>query len=364
VSETRGAIDPAVGPAVRDQVLGARILIVDDQAPNVRLLQRLLQASGYREIRTTTDPRSVLALYGELRPDLLLLDLHMPYKNGYTILKELADHLAAERYLPVLVLTADSMTEARQKALAMGAKDFLAKPFDIVEVVLRIRNLLETRFRYLHLEQQTRDLERQVQARTRELEEARHEILDRLALAADYRDDNTGEHTRRVGQISGLLARAVGLGRSQVELIRRAAPLHDVGKIGIPDAVLTKPAPLTPDEFALVQTHTTIGARILSGSRVALLRMAQEIALGHHERWDGTGYPGGLEGEAIPLSARIVALADAFDAMTHARPYKSAVSVPEAVRYVERAVGTHFDPALGRAFLALARDGAALTGEG
>lgn len=329
----------------------ARILIVDDQPPNVRLLERLLGSHGFRELTGTTDSREVEPLFERIQPDLILLDLHMPYLDGFAVMGALAPHLARERYLPVLVLTADALPESRQRALRLGARDFLAKPFDTVEVLLRVRNLLETRFRYRQLDRHREELEQRVLERTRALEDARIEMLDRLALAAEYRDDNTGEHTRRISQLARHLARTIGLADPKVELIARAAPLHDVGKVGIPDAILLQPRQLSRDEFEVIKTHTSIGARILSGSRVPLLRVAQELALSHHERWDGRGYPEGLCGEEIPLSARIVALADAMDAMTHPRRYARTYPTDEALAFVAEESGRQFDPTLAEALL-------------
>jgi putative two-component system response regulator len=193
-------------------------------------------------------------------------------------------------------------------------------------------------------------LEAKVRERTRELEAAQIEIIERLARAAEFRDDNTGQHTERVGQMAALLARELGLPDAQVSLIRRAAPLHDVGKIGIPDSILLKLGKLTPAEFELVKTHTTIGARILSGSRFALLRLAEEIAFSHHEQWDGRGYAG-LAGDQIPLAGRIVTVADVFDALTQKRPYKAAWPVEEAIAEIERQRGRQFDPDVVDAFL-------------
>lgn len=336
----------------------ARILIVDDQPANVRLLERLLTAAGYAHVTGTSDPRRVLALFEDLHPDLLLLDLHMPHLDGFGVMQALGPSLAAERYVPILVLTADALAHSRQRALSMGARDFLAKPFDPAEAMLRVRNLLEMRFRYLQLERQQRELESRVQDRTRELEDARHEILDRLALAAEYRDDNTGEHTRRVGRVARLIAHALGLSRQSVDTIARAAALHDVGKVGIPDDILLQPRSLHPHEFDIIKGHTTIGARILSGSRVALLKAAEEVALGHHERWDGQGYPSGLGGEEIPLAARITALADAFDAMTHRRRYAPTFTTEATLTHIAAEKGRHFDPLVVEAFLDVYNRGA------
>lgn len=327
----------------------ARILIVDDEEQNVALLRRVLERAGFSRIESTGDPREVADLYVRFRPDLVLLDLHMPHMDGLQVLDQL-NQIAEASYLPVLMLTADLSQEAKREALSRGAKDFVSKPFHTDEVLLRISTLLETRFLYLQIQGQNEMLEAKVRERTRELEAAQIEIIERLARAAEFRDDNTGQHTERVGQMAALLAKRIGLPDSQVSLIRRAAPLHDVGKIGIPDSILLKLGKLTPAEFTLVKTHTTIGARILSGSRFPILRLAEEIAFNHHERWDGEGYAG-IVGDAIPLAGRIVAVADVFDALTQSRPYKAAWPVGEAIAEIERQRGRQFDPSLVDAFL-------------
>jgi putative two-component system response regulator len=327
----------------------ARILIVDDEAGNVELLRRVLERAGFRKVDSTNDPREAASLYVQTRPDLILLDLHMPHMDGLAVMDQL-NRIIEVSYLPILMLTGDLSPEARREALSRGAKDFVNKPFNPDEVLLRIRTLLETRFLYLQIQSQNQMLEAKVRERTRELESAQIEIIERLARAAEFRDDNTGQHTERVGHMAALLARELGLPDAQVSLIRRAAPLHDVGKIGIPDAILLKLGKLTPAEFGLVKTHTTIGARILSGSRFALLRLAEEIAFSHHERWDGRGYAG-LVGDQIPLAGRIVTVADVFDALTQKRPYKPAWPVEEAVAEMDRQRGRQFDPDIVDAFL-------------
>jgi putative two-component system response regulator len=327
----------------------ARILVVDDEPGNVELLRRVLDRAGFRKVDSTNDPREVATLYVQTRPDLILLDLHMPHMDGLAVMDQLNEIIEAS-YLPILMLTGDVTPEARREALLHGAKDFVNKPFNPDEVLLRIRTLLETRFLYLQIQSQNQLLEAKVRERTRELESAQIEIIERLARAAEFRDDNTGQHTERVGQMAGLLARELGLPDSQISLMQRAAPLHDVGKIGIPDAILLKLGKLTSAEFELVKTHTTIGARILSGSRFALLRLAEEIAFNHHERWDGGGYAG-LVGDDIPLSGRIVSVADVFDALTQKRPYKPAWPVDEAIAEIVRQRGQQFDPDVVDAFL-------------
>jgi putative two-component system response regulator len=327
----------------------ASILIVDDEPANVDVLKRLLERAGFYKLESTNDPREAGNLYVKCRPDLILLDLHMPHMDGLAVMDQL-NQIAEASYLPILMLTGDMSPEARREALSRGAKDFVNKPFHADEVLLRIRTLLETRFLYLQIQSQNQMLEAKVRERTRELESAQIEIIERLARAAEFRDDNTGQHTERVGQMAALLARQIGLPDGQVSLIRRAAPLHDVGKIGIPDAVLLKLGKLSPEEFELVKTHTTIGARILSGSRFALLKLAEEIAFSHHERWDGDGYAG-LPGDQIPLAGRIVAVADVFDALTQKRPYKAAWPVAEAIAEIDRQRHHQFDPDIVDAFL-------------
>lgn len=331
----------------------ARILIVDDQASNLALLSRLLASRGYGRAVGTTDPRDALRRLSIELPDLLVLDLHMPGVDGFEVLAHVKALTPHGEFFPILVVTGDRDPAVREKALLLGARDFVAKPFNSIEILLRIHNLLETRYLQRQLATHNRELETLVRLRTQELEESRLEILERLALASEYRDDDTGEHTRRVGASAGRIAHALSLAPGQVELIERAAPLHDVGKIGLPDAVLLKPGPVTPDEFTIIQTHTTIGARILSGSQVRLLQLAEEIAQSHHERYDGDGYPSQLAGEAIPLSGRIVALADAFDAMTHSRPYRESLSTDEALGVIDQQRGRQFDPQIADAFIRL-----------
>src|SRR5215510_8641483 len=327
----------------------ARILIVDDEAVNIEILQRILNRAGFSRVESTTDSREASGLYVQHRPDLILLDLHMPHLDGFEVMDQL-NEIAEASYLPILILSGDLTPEARREALSRGAKDFVGKPFMPDELVLRIRTLLETRLLYLQIQSQNERLEAKVRERTRALEAAQIEILERLAVAAEFRDDNTGQHTQRVGQMSALVARQLGLPDSQVALIRRGAELHDVGKIGVPDSVLLKIGKLTPEEFEIVKTHTTIGARILSGGKFPLLRLSEEIAFTHHERWDGSGYAG-IRGSDIALAGRIVAVADVFDALTQQRPYKPAWPVGEAIAEIDCQRGKQFDPDIVDAFL-------------
>jgi len=281
-----------------------------------------------------------------------MLDLKMPPPDGFQLMRELAVHSRVGSYQPILALTADLSDDVKERALALGAKDFLSKPFSLNEVRLRVANLLETRRLHVALTRQNETLDRSVRERTRSLELAREELLDRLSLAAEYRDDETNKHAKRVGLTASLLARQLDVPAEDVELIRRAAPLHDIGKIGIPDGILLKPGRLTPGEVVQMRGHSMLGAKILSGSTSPVLRLAEEIAMTHHERWNGDGYPTGLAGEEIPLAGRLVALADVFDALTHRRPYKEAMSVGLAVAEIGTLRGTHFDPRVVDAFFA------------
>jgi putative two-component system response regulator len=330
-----------------------RILVVDDEPANVLLLESLLSSWGFTDVATTTSSRQATELCATAPPDLLLLDLHMPEPDGFEVMRRLAPLTTGVPSLPIIVLTADVTQEAKRRALAAGARDFLTKPFDFAEVRLRITNLLETRSLQLSLLERTDQLAVEVAERTRERELARLEILERLALAAEYRGDDTGEHARRVGQTAGLIAAALGLDSETVDLIRWAAPLHDVGMLGIPDSVLLKPDRLTEDEFEVIKTHVTLGQRVLADSSSPLVRTAEEIALTHHERWDGTGYPRGLAGKEIPLSGQIVAVADVFDALTHERPYKTAWTVESAVAEIASRRGSDLAPDVVDAFAEL-----------
>ena len=335
-----------------EKIRRARILIVDDEAANIDLLRRILEPAGYENVHETRDPRSVATLLAELDPDLLLLDLLMPGMDGHEVLDVVRTMTPDDAYLPVLVLTSDNTRDAKRRALSAGARDYLTKPLSPSEVRARVRNLLETRILYQELRGQNTELERRVRARTVELEEAHLQTLRRLARAAEYRDDATGQHTRRVGQAAAHVAAELGWAPEDVEMMRMAAPLHDVGKIGIPDGILLNDGPLTPTEFEVMKTHCSIGADILSGTQVPLLRMAAEIAMSHHERWDGLGYPSGLAGQAIPASGRIVAVVDTYDALTHPRPYKEAWSGDEALADIVRGSGERFDPEVVEAFRA------------
>ena len=330
-----------------------RVLIVDDNPDLIWMLQTLLEREGFTEIASTTDPTTAVGTFLAFEPDLVLLDLHMPGVNGLDVLASIKE--IATDYVPVVMLTGDLNPEVRLRALRGGADDFLTKPFEKTEVHLRIKNLLETRRLHQLLRNKNETLEQRVADRTSELERAKIEILERLAMAAEFRDDSTGHHTHRVGELCGRMAQAIGLPQAQIDLIRAAAPLHDIGKIGIPDQILLKPGPLSSQEWDVMRRHTKIGARMLSRSVSPTLRLGERIALTHHERWDGQGY-NGMAGDSIPVSGRLVTLADAFDAMTHPRPYKAAKSVDEALEEIKEQRGRQFDPALVDAFCETYKD--------
>ena len=340
---------------VEKQILAARILMVDDEQSNLELLRRILEPAGFGDLKETADPFRVLPLVKETQPDLVLLDIAMPGKNGFDVLAEIRAHTGEDEYLPVLVLTSDHSPETKRKSLSAGAQDFLTKPLSPAEVRLRVRNLLETRFLHLALRDHNRHLEDRVRERTAELEEAHAEILARLARASEFRDDETGEHTRRVGRLSAAIAQELGLDPEEVSLIQRVAPLHDVGKIGIPDELLFFPGRLSPEHMEVMRSHTEIGGDLMGGSGIPLLDVAEQIARTHHERWDGSGYPAGLSGKEIPIAGRIVAVADSFDALSHRRPYEPAWAPEDAWWEIARKAGTDFDPEVVDAFTKVLR---------
>jgi putative two-component system response regulator len=327
----------------------AHIVIIDDEAANVTMLTKVLERAGFQSITGLTDARRLPALLVDSPADLVITDLHMPNCDGFAVLEMLSAFINQER-LPVLVVTGDGSRDARTQALASGAKDFVTKPFDMVEVLLRVRNLLESRLLFQDLRKQNRTLLESASGRSRELESTRIEIIERLALAAEYRDDDTGQHNLRVGDMSARLAEAIGWTKEDAGLLRRAAALHDVGKIGIPDALLRKPAALTESELRVMRTHAAIGARILGGSQIPLLQLAETVAISHHERWDGGGYPKGLKGDAIPVAGRIVAVVDAFDAITSTRPYRPARPAHVAMRVLREEYDRQLEGRLVDAF--------------
>jgi len=342
--------------AGRDQ----RILIVDDEPSNVRLLEHVLGDAGYSSVRSTTDPTQTEALYRAGQPDLILLDLHMPVMDGFAVMDRLVQLVDPGDFLPILVLTGDATPQSKRAALERGAKDFVTKPFDHAEVLARVGNLLDTRSLHVQLRRHNARLEDEVNERTAALVDAiarlevaeqdrrlaQEETIHRLSLAAEYRDDETSRHIERMSRYCEILATRVGRAPEQVELLRIAAKMHDIGKLGIPDAILLKPDRLTPEEFDLMKTHTEIGHQILAGSKSELANTGAMLAWTHHEKVDGTGYPRGLRGDEIPFEGRIAAIADVFDALTTNRVYRRAFSLEGALGLLREGRGSHFDAEL------------------
>ena len=340
------------------ELADSRILVVDDEEANTRALSRVLKQAGFRSVETANDSRVAVRMIASACPDLLITDIRMPHMTGLEMMAVLSDEVNAEVSLPVLMITGDNDPSLERRCLEAGARDFVNKPFRPSEILLRIRNLLETRALQKRLAEDRSHLASRLSEEEQKASEAQLEILRRLAMAAEFRDDLTGKHAERVGAIAEAMALELGQSTQASALIRQAAPLHDVGKIGIPDSILLKPGSLDAEEFAVMKTHTVIGARLLSKNRsFPLLDLARQIAMNHHERFDGCGYPQGLMGNSIPLSGRIVAVADVFDSLTHERPYKRAFSAGTAVDLMNSQRALHFDPVVLEVFLDLHRRG-------
>ncbi len=355
-----------------EDIVDQQIFIVDDEELNVRVAKKYLRTWGFERVGSTTDSVDAIERIHHERPDLILLDVMMPDISGLDILRELRRDKAT-RHLPVIILTAHSEDEVKREALDLGANDFLGKPIDPHELQPRVRNLLALRAHQNCLERTSEYLEAEVQRRTAALVRAELHVVNCLARAAEYRDNETGRHIIRVGRYASLIAEALGCDSEFVKLILEAAKLHDVGKIGIPDAILFKTGKLDPDEFEqmrehcslglnvleqitrddfhLFRRHVQMGASILNAVESPLLAMASQIAMTHHEKWDGSGYPFGLVGEQIPLEGRITAVADVFDALSSQRPYKPAFPLEKCYAILMDGRGSHFDPRVLDAFL-------------
>ncbi len=320
------------------------IVIVDDVEANLLLLKHFIsQQEGAHEVQAYTDPQQALTHCQTAMPDLVIVDYMMPVLDGVAFIQRLRA-TAGRGSVPVLMVTANDEVDVRHRALESGANDFLTKPLDHVEFRARLRNMLALRAGQKKLEDRAAWLAEEVLKATEEVVRRERETIVRLSKAAEFRDPETGGHIQRMAHYSWLIAVGLGLPLEEQQLMLEAAPMHDVGKVGIPDHILLKPGRLDPDELVIMQQHAAMGHQILAGSASPLLQMAATIALSHHEKFDGSGYPNRLAGEAIPLVGRIVAVADVFDALTSARPYKPAWEMERALAFLREQRGVHFDP--------------------
>ncbi|MGB7324977.1 MAG: HD domain-containing phosphohydrolase [Rubripirellula sp.] len=350
----------------------SQVMIVDDESTNIEIVRAYLEEDGFAKFITTTDSTLAIDKIRDQRPDIVLLDINMPKVSGLQILETMKSD-SELKLIPTVVLTASTSSDVKLQALRSGASDFLAKPVDPSELILRVENVLAVKAYQDHLAQYSEQLERQVRVRTRELIRSRQEAIHCLARAGEYRDDDTGQHVLRVGRYAALIADELGFPRAAIDLIEQAAQLHDVGKIGVPDAILHKPGKLDPHEFEIMRghcgigrriinplsheesirlkKHTSVGMQIMSSTTSPVLKLASVIAATHHEKWDGSGYPNGLADKNIPIEGRIVAVADVFDALSSQRPYKAAFPVDKCLEILNEGRGTHFDPNVLDAFM-------------
>ena len=325
-------------------------LLVDDSRSVLNFLKRHIEAGGLVEATAFLDPGEALACARERVFDLVLVDYEMPHMDGISFIRAFRN-LPGCTDVPIAMVTSRQTDDIKMEALQAGATDFLPKQSRSVEMTARLRNLIQLGAAVRKLNDRAAHLASEVAAATRKLGEREEEIILRLALAVEYRDNDTGEHTLRVARYSRIIAEQLGLPARLCRDIYLAAPLHDVGKVAIPDNVLLKPGRLTDEEMAVIRTHATIGERILADSSCELIQLGAEIAAGHHERWDGAGYPRGLRAGEIPVAARVVAVADVFDALTTRRPYKEPMALDVARSYLVENAGRQFDPACVEAFL-------------
>jgi putative two-component system response regulator len=328
-----------------------KVLVVDDSRSSLSFIMQTMQGVEDCKAEGFISPEAALARATEVQFDLVLVDNIMPEMDGMVVTDRLRA-MPGYQLVPIIMITSDVDASTRLNAIGAGATDFINKPFDPVELQARARNLLALRQAQTQLAERADWLVVEVEKATSALVAREEEVIWRLARAIEYRDGDTGGHVSRVAMISRIIAEGIGLSPDACRLIYLAAPLHDIGKIGIADAILGKPGKLSPEEFMTMQRHVTIGAKVLEAGTSSLVRMAERIARSHHERWDGTGYPSRLAGEDIPVEARIVAVADVFDALTSVRPYKAAWPIEDAYDEVLRSSGTHFDPACVAAFVA------------
>lgn len=315
--------------SITQQDTRPKLLLVDDEPVNLQVLKQILQ-QDYR-LLFARDGEKTLILATNEQPDLILLDIMMPGITGLETCKRLKNN-SATRHIPIIFVTALAETRDEAEGFSAGCVDYITKPVSPPIVLARVKAQLSL-------------------VSIESLRETRLQVIHRLGRAAEYKDNETGLHVIRMSHYAKEIALAAGMGTNDADELLNAAPMHDIGKIGIPDFILQKPGKLTPDEWEIMKTHTSIGATIIGEDNSNLLKIAHAIALNHHEKWDGSGYPNGLSGEAIPIEARIVAIADVFDALTSVRPYKTAWSIEAATRYIQEESGRHFDPDLVIAFI-------------
>ncbi len=337
------------------------VFMVDDSVANLVLLRQLVGRLDDSDTMAFTDPLAALEALAEVDVDLILVDYVMPGIDGIEFIRR-ARQIPRQAMVPIVMVTTIVERTVRLEALQAGATDFLSKPIEPLEFKVRVRNLLALSRAQKAMSARAEQLDLEVAAKTRELADREREVIWRLSRATERRDTDTGDHIARMSRICGILARGVGLPEGDAQLVEIAAQMHDVGKVGIPDEILFKPGPLSAEERRVMETHAELGWNILEGSNSRLLQLAANIALSHHEKWDGTGYPQGLAGEAIPLEGRITALADVFDALRSVRPYKNAWPLDKARDFVVEGAGKHFDPALVDVFLTLFDEIAAIAG--
>lgn len=335
------------------------VAIIDDTPLNLMLMEKLVARQPGCAAHAFSEPLTGLEWCLRHEPDLIIVDYMMPELDGLEFIRRVrARHERDD--VPILMVTASSERQTRYDALSSGANDFLTKPVDAHEFEPRVRNMLKLRQAHLDTRHRAEILEAEVRRATAEIHARELETITRLARAAEFRDPETGAHIQRMSQFSALIAEALGFTRLQVEDIARAAPMHDVGKLGIPDQILLKPGPLTTDEREIMKRHPAIGYEILKDSASSVVQLGATIALSHHEKFDGTGYPYGLSGEAIPIEGRIVAVADVFDAITSERPYKKSWPIASAIDFLRHGSGNHFDPRCVSALLGRMPDALAI----
>ncbi len=326
------------------------VVVVDDAPGNLILMRALLDGLGVKTIAGFSDPNEAMKALWQSRPNLIIVDYVMPHIDGISFIRSVRsiEHL---QHTPIIMVTTADLRDVRMDALEAGATDFITRPIELIEFKVRVRNLLQLGEAQAKLNDTAAWLSREVRSKTATLEERERELILRLSRSVEFRDTETGAHVERMAAYAALVAKGLGLDDDYRRTLYLAAPLHDIGKIGVSDSILLKEGALTGEERRAMEKHVRYGEEILSSSTCELIQLAMEIAMHHHERWDGKGYPAGLEGERIPLSGRITAVADVFDALTSERPYKRAWPAEDARAYLVAERGKHFDPACVDAFL-------------